>query len=60
MKKLRKQGFKLAGEKNGEEKEKMEREEAMKEMKKHLPSHQRELARQKEQKQSGGGECVVM
>jgi BarA-like signal transduction histidine kinase len=58
MKKLRKQGFKLAGEKNGEEKEKMERAEAMEEMKKNLPSHQRELAQQKQQ--SGGGECVVM
>ena len=58
MKKLRKQGFKLAGEKNGEEKEKMERAEAMEEMKKNLPSHQRELAQQKAQ--SGGGECVVM
>ena len=58
LKKLRKQGFKLAGEKNGEEKEKMECAEAMEEMKKNLPSHQRELAQQKQQ--SGGGECVVM
>lgn len=58
MKKLRKQGFKLAGEKNGEDQEKLERAEAMKEMKKNLPSHQRELAQQKQQ--NLGGECVVM
>jgi hypothetical protein len=57
MKKLRKQGFKLSGEKNGEEKEKTQREEAMQEMKKNLPIHQREM---KEQKGQSGSECVVM
>ena len=57
MKKLRKQGFKLAGDKHGKEKEKMQREEAMEDLKKNLPSHQREM---KEQKEQSGSECVVM
>jgi len=33
-------------------------DDAMEEMKMKLPSHQRELAQQKQR--SGGGECVVM
>lgn len=44
MKKLRKQGFKLAGEKNEEEREKMDRAEVLEEMKKKvaMQSHKKE------------------
>ena len=55
LKKLRKQGFKLSGEKNAAEKEKAEKAEAMAEMQKNLPSYQREQAAKAE-----GDNCVVM
>lgn len=55
MKKLRKQGFKLSGEKNAEAKEEYEKQEALQEMQKNLPSYQREMAKKKEE-----DNCVIM
>jgi len=55
MKKLRKQGFKLSGEKNAEAKEEYEKKEALQEMQKNLPSYQREMAKKKEE-----DNCVIM
>ena len=51
MKKLRKQGFKLAGEKNEEERERLDRNEVIEEMRAKLGREQRE--------ESADGSCVV-
>ena len=52
MKKLRKQGFKLAGEKNEEERERLDRNEVIEEMRAKLGREQRAA-------ESADGGCVV-
>lgn len=55
MKKLRKQGFKLAGEKNEEEREKMDRAEVLEEMKKKVT-----MQNYKKEEEDVFENCVVM
>jgi hypothetical protein len=59
QKKLRKQGFKLSGQKNEEEKERAEREEAMEELRKQVTLQQVQHSYEKEEEEEDSG-CVVM
>ena len=59
QKKLRKQGFKLSGQKNEEEKERTEREEAMEELRKQVTLQQVQHSYEKEEEEEDSG-CVVM
>ena len=58
QKKLRKQGFKLSGQKNEEEKERAEREEAMEELRKQVTLQQVQNSYEQEEEEESG--CVVM
>ena len=57
QKKLRKQGFKLSGQKNEEEKERAEREEAMEELRKQVTLQQVQNSYEQEEEEESG--CVV-
>lgn len=60
MKKLRKQGFKLAGEKNEAEREKMDRAEVMEEMKKKVAMQNYINKKKKDEEEDVFESCVVM
>jgi len=58
QKKLRKQGFKLSGQRNEEEKERAEREEAMEELRKQVTLQQVQNSYEQEEEEEESG-CVV-